>query len=150
MFERFTDRARRALFFARLATSELGGQVIEPEHLLLGVLRAATGPTRDLLSRAGVGIDSMRQQLSARIATGAKVATSVEIPFSDITKRILAAAATEADQLHHAHIGTEHLLLGVLGEPATDAGQLLIEANLSLETVRHDVARWEAGHDSDD
>ena len=150
MFERFTDRAKRALFFARLATSELGGQAIEPEHVLLGVLRAAAGPTRDVLGRAGVGIDSMREQLSARIASGAKVSTSVEIPFSDCAKRILAAAATEADKLGHTHIGTEHLLLGVLGEPATEAGQLLIGADLHLETVRHEIAHSAPGHDSDE
>lgn len=136
MYERFTEQAIRAIFFARHATSELGARNIEPEHLLLGVLRAAVGPTRELLKRAELDVSAVRHDILARVKAAAKVPTSTELPFSSSTKRILAAAATEADQLGHVSVGTEHLLLGILGESETVAAQLLQAASLSLDSAR--------------
>lgn len=144
-FERYTEQARLALFFARFATSKLGGERIEAEHLLDGVLRAATGRTRHVIARSGISIDSMRQRLAAAAVNGAQVSTSAEIPFSDATKRILHAAAAEAELLGHRHIGTEHLLLGILGEPDTRAAQILLAEHFDLDTLRAEVAGLEQG-----
>jgi len=111
VFERYTESARRALFFTRYETSAPGGAAIETEHLLLGLVREAEGITRDLLARANVSLEGLRKEIRSRALPGERVPTSVEIPFSPDTKRILAATAAEAEGLGHHDIGTEHLLL---------------------------------------
>jgi ATP-dependent Clp protease ATP-binding subunit ClpC len=141
MFERFTEQARKALFFARFATSEFEGTAVETEHLLLGVLRAATGLTADLCARGHVSFDSVRRRIPSRPATGPKVSISVEIPFSEGTTRILEAAAAEADRVGHPHICTEHLLVGILCGADTDTAHMLVAEHLRLEAVRQEVAR---------
>jgi len=144
MFDRYTDRARRVLFFARYETSQLGGQFIEAEHLLLGVVREARGVTRGLLTRGGITLEGLRQTISNRRGGDERVSTAVEIPFSEETRRVLAAAAVEADALAHSHIGTEHLLLGLLRESAT-AGQLIKGEDLSLDIARKAVTQAASG-----
>lgn len=144
MFDRYTDLARRALFFARYETSQLGGRFIEAEHLLLGVVREARGVTRELLTRGGIDLDVLRRTIAERRGVDARVSTAVEIPFSEDTRRVLAAAAAEADALAHSHIGPEHLLLGLLRE-STTSGQLIEGEHLSLDIARQCVARATGG-----
>src|SRR5690348_11298597 len=116
MFERYTEAARRTLFFARYETTQLGGLAIETEHILLGLLRDAHGVTRELFSRAGLSYDDVRNEIQKRTGKREKVPTSAEIPFSAETKRVLNHAAADADALSHHDIGPEHLLLGLLRE----------------------------------
>ena len=99
MFERYTERARRALFFARYEASEVGGNEIGTEHLLLGLLGQAKGCTSDFFERAGLRHDALRADLQQRMSGRPRHPTSMEIPFSAETKGILYAAAAEADQL---------------------------------------------------
>ena len=73
MFERYTERARRALFFARYETSALGGVAVETEHLLLGVLRTGKGLSSRLFERAQVSFDSVRREIQMRTPAGEKV-----------------------------------------------------------------------------
>ena len=141
MFERYTERARRALFFARYEASVLGGVALETEHLLLGLLREGKGLTSDLFARAGVRFDSVRSEIQMRVPGGEKVPLSVDIPFSQGTRRILESAAAEAERLGHNYIGTEHLLLGILCTPETVAAQALVGRGLDLEMVRQEIAR---------
>jgi ATP-dependent Clp protease ATP-binding subunit ClpA len=84
MFERYTESARRALFFSRYEASELNRRSIETEHLLLGVLRAGKGVTSRLLTDAKISYEPVRATLQADAAE--KIPTSVEIPFSEETK----------------------------------------------------------------
>jgi ATP-dependent Clp protease ATP-binding subunit ClpC len=113
MFERYTESARRTLFFARYETSMTGGTAIETEHLLLGLLREHKGISARLLSRVPQGVENIRRKLEQRLKSNAsaRVATSVEIPFSEQSKQALQYATEEADRLRHTYIGTEHLLL---------------------------------------
>src|SRR6476661_4123005 len=111
MFERYTEDARRTLFFARHEASELGGPTIEPEHLLLGLVREAR--LADVFPQK---LEHARRSIEEQIAQRERVPESVEIPFSPATKRILTFAADEANALNHSYIGSEHLLLGVLRE----------------------------------
>jgi ATP-dependent Clp protease ATP-binding subunit ClpC len=141
VFERYTERARRALFFARYELSELGGTAIETEHLLLGLLREGKGLTSDLFARAGVHIDRVRREIQMRLPAGEKFPTSVELPFSDHAKRVLRSVAAESERLGHNYIGTEHLLLGILCESDSAAAQILIEGGIDLELVRQEIAR---------
>ena len=141
MFERFTERARRALFFARYESSQFGSPSIETEHLLLGLVRDGSGLTQQLFARSRISLASLRQALEERIAPGDSIPTTVEIPFSEAAKRVLLHAVEEADVLGDRHIGTEHLLLGLLREEGSLAATLLLERGLTLGAAREWFAK---------
>ncbi len=141
MFERYTERARRVLFFARYEASQLGSISIETEHLLLGLIREGKGLTSRIFARSHLSLESIRKEIEGRTVFREKVSTSVEIPFSTETKRVLQHAAEEADRLLHNHIGTEHLLLGILREERSAAASLLSEKGMRLNTAREDIVQ---------
>ena len=120
MFERYTEKARRVIFFARYEASHYGSPYIETEHLLLGLLREDHPLARKVLGSAGPpsepSIESIKRKISDRGMLGKESPTSVDLPLSNESKRVLAYAAEEAERLAHKHIGTEHLLLGLLRE----------------------------------
>ncbi len=139
MFERYTERARRVLFFARYEASQLGSISIETEHLLLGLIREGKGLTSRIFQRSHLSLESIRKDIEGRTVFREKVSTSVEIPFSAETKRVLQYAAEEAERLLHNYIGTEHLLLGLLREERSVAASILIDKGMRLHGVREDI-----------
>ena len=139
MFERYTERARRVLFFARYEASQLGSISIETEHLLLGLIREGKGLTSRIFARSNLSLEHIRKQIVGRTAFREKVSTSVEIPFSGESKRLLQFAAEEADRLLHNYIGTEHLLLGILREERSVAAKILMEKGMRLNSVREHI-----------
>jgi len=139
MFERYTERARRVIFFARYEASQLGSRTIETEHLLLGLIRENNGLTGKLLSRSKIEADSIRTEIQARTEVREKISTSVEIPLSVESKRVLAYAAEEAEKMLHKYIGTEHILLGLLREKKSLASRILVEQGMRLSTAREDL-----------
>src|SRR4051812_16023572 len=141
MFERYTERARRVLFFARYEASQLGSISIETEHLLLGLIREGKGLTSRIFARSHLSLDSIRKEIEGRTVFREKVATSVDIPFSADTKRVLQFAAEEADRLLHTYVGTEHLLLGILREERSVAASILFEKGMRLSSVREDIVQ---------
>ncbi len=141
MFERYTERARRVLFFARYEASQLGSISIETEHLLLGLIREGKGLTSRIFARSHLSLEGIRKDIEGRTVFREKVSTSVEIPFSGETKRVLQYAAEEADRLLHNYIGTEHLLLGILREERSVAATILNEKGMRLNTVREDIVQ---------
>lgn len=140
MFERFTEPARRLLFFARYETSATGALSIESEHMLLGLLREPGPIVGRLLAGTQRSVEQLREEIESRIEFREKVATSVEIPFSEQTKRILSYTALEADGLGHSEIGPEHVLLALLRVPEAGAGAILAGHGLRLEAAREVVA----------
>src|SRR5436190_3582631 len=147
MFERYTEKARRVIFFARYEASQFGAHAIETEHLLLGLMREAKTLTGRFLPRAQLSIESIRKEIEGRTLLREKISTSVELPLAPETKRVLAFAHEESDRLQHRHIGTEHLLLGLLREERSMAAEILYERGLRLNAVRDEIAR-QSGHDS--
>jgi len=140
MFERYTEKARRVIFFARYEASQFGSPYIETEHLLLGLLREDKALTNRFL-RSHASIESIRKQIEGRTPIREKVSTSVDLPLSQECKRVLAYAAEEAERLAHKHIGTEHLLLGLLREDKSFAAEILHERGLRLSTLREELSR---------
>src|SRR5215471_2798486 len=121
MFERYTERARRVLFFARYEAGELGSPSIGTEHLLLGLIREGKGLTSEIFARAHLPLDSIREEIET--SKGPRKGESVEIPFGPETGELLAnLAREEADRLKDHYIGSEHLLLGLLRRERTLAG----------------------------
>ncbi len=142
MFERFTEKARRSIFFARYETSGFGSPYIEAEHLLLGLLRVDKELTKRFLP-SQAAIQSIRRQIEAHASLREKVSTSVDLPLSHECKRALSYGAEEAARLNHQHIGTLHLLLGILREEKTFAAELLREQGLTLDSIREDARKSE-------
>lgn len=138
MFERYTEKAKRTIYFGRHEASEFGSPCIESEHLLLGILREDESlATAFLHSHASV--ESIRKQVEGNTVIRERVPTSVDMPLSTECRRILIYAAEEAEKLSHKFIGTEHLLLGVLREQDCFAANLLRERGVSLEMARQQI-----------
>ena len=101
MFERYTEKARRVIFFARYEASQFGSPYIETEHLLLGLLREDKALTNRFL-RSHASVESIRKQIEGHTTIREKVSTSVDLPLSNECKRVLAYAAEEAERLRRA------------------------------------------------
>src|SRR6476661_8148204 len=140
MFERYTEKARRVIFFARYEASQFGSPYIETEHLLLGLLREDKALTNRFLRGHGE-VEAIRKQVEDHTTVREKVSTSVDLPLSEEAKRVLIHAAEEAERLSHKHIGTEHLLLGLLRGETSFAAEILHERGLRLSQVREEIAR---------
>lgn len=140
MFERYTDRARRVIFFCRYEASHYGSEYIETEHLLLGLLREDKILARRFLHSALTG-ESIRAQIEAHTPPHLRRSTSVDLPLSNECKLVLSCAAEESERLGHKHIGPEHIFLGLLRDVTSFAGQLLKEQGLGMEEVRAELAR---------
>jgi uncharacterized damage-inducible protein DinB len=138
MFERYTEKARRVIFFARYEASQFGSPYIETEHLLLGILREDKAVTNRFL-RSHAAVESIRKQIEDHTTVGEKTSTSVDLPLSNECKRVLAYAAEEAERFSHHNIGTEHLLLGLMREEKCFAAEILRERGLDLATTRDAV-----------
>jgi len=148
MFERYTEKARRVIFFARYEASQFGSPYIETEHLLLGLLRDDKALANRFLRSHPV--ESIRKQIEEHTTIREKVSASVDLPLSHECKRVLAYAAEEAERqrpwrepsarLNNQYIGAEHLLLGLLREEKCFAAQILHERGLQLSTVRQQLS----------
>ena len=138
MFDRYTEKARRVIFFSRYEASEFGSPYIETEHLLLGLLREDRALGNRLLRQADA-VEQVRRKIESSSPRREKISTSVDLPLSNESKRILAYAAEEAERVGHRWIGTEHLLAGVLREERCFATELLKEHGVTLEAVRSDL-----------
>jgi ATP-dependent Clp protease ATP-binding subunit ClpC len=138
MFERYTEKARRVIFFARYEASQFGSKLIETEHLLMGLLREdKTLANRFLHSHTAV--DSIRKQVEDVTPVREKVSTSVDLPLSPASKRILAFGAEESERLGQKHIGPMHLLAGMLREEKCFAAEILAERGVMLSAVREEL-----------
>jgi Clp amino terminal domain, pathogenicity island component/NTF2 fold immunity protein len=140
MFERFTQRARRVIFFARYDASQFGSTSIETEHMLLGILREDPNVISRFTSDPSAS-KRIGAEVSARLPVREKVGTSSDLPLSPECKRIFPNAADEAKKLEHWRIGVEHLLLGILREEKSVASQVLAVHGLELNKVREQLLR---------
>jgi ATP-dependent Clp protease ATP-binding subunit ClpA len=140
VFERYTERARRVIFFGRYEASHFGSKTIETEHFLLGLLREDKNLTSRFV-RNSSPIESIRKEIEGRMTIGEEISTSIDLPLSNECKRILSYANEETERLNHRHIGTEHLLLGILREEKCVAAEILFSRGLRLEAIREELAR---------
>jgi hypothetical protein len=129
MFERYTEKARRVIFFARYEASQYGSRYIESEHLLLGLLREDRALARWFPGEKNVEPD-IRAEIERRITRGERISTSVEVPLTAECKKILNLAAETAERLGHRAVETEHLLIGILRLENSLAAQILIARGL--------------------
>ena len=144
MFERYTEKARRVIFFARHEASEFGGSAIEPHHILLGLFREDQHLIYRFCNLAAATLDDLRDRIRSATGPSEKLSASADMPLSSQSKDVLSCAADESQQLNHRYIGLEHLLLGLLRVEQTAAAEILVEQGVDLSVAR-DQLRGIAG-----
>jgi ATP-dependent Clp protease ATP-binding subunit ClpC len=132
MFERFTDKARRAIYFARYEAGIFASPYIETDHLLLGLLRAS----ETLADRMNISLPAIRKDIAIRTTARETVDTPADLGLSNECKRVLGYAVDEADLLLDKYVGTEHLFLGLLREERCVAAMILHDRGIGLMKAR--------------
>ncbi len=139
MFEKYNEKARRALFFARYEASKLGSRVIESEHILLGILREGEETVNEILRRFQVKPEDIRREIEGERVFVERISSTAELPLSEESKKILAYASHEAESMLHATVGSEHLLIGILRVEGSMAMRILTQHGFDVYTVREEV-----------
>jgi len=141
MFDRFTDRARKVISFAREEAERYNHEHIGTEDLLLGLLVESSGVHAQVLEILGVDLELVRLEVQKLLKPPPHVVTMGQMPFTDGAKKVLLLAMEEARNLGHNYVGTEHLLLGLMCETKGLAAQALANAGLKQEEVREAVLK---------
>ncbi len=139
MFEKYNEKARRALFFARYEASKLGSRVIESEHVLLGVLREGEDIIKEIFSRFNVKPEQVRREVEGDRLFPDRISSSAELPLSEESKKILAYASHEAESMLHQYVGTEHLLIGIMRVESSTAARILSGKGMNVYGVREET-----------
>jgi ATP-dependent Clp protease ATP-binding subunit ClpC len=114
MLDRYTEDARRVIFFARYEASRLGAPILESEHLWLGLLRESKKAVKRLAP--GVTLEAIHERLTRHGLNAQRVSMTVDIPLSDEAKRAIAGAAAEADSRGQKHVTPDYLILALVRE----------------------------------
>ena len=132
----FTDRVRNVFQMAREEAMQLHHEYVGTEHLLLGLMRDGGGVAGAMLANFGVEREAIRQQIVETVREG-KAASSdgPELPYTSRSKKVLELAMLTARERDHPHVGTEHLLLGLLREEKGIAAQVLVHSGVTLGRV---------------
>src|SRR2546428_2167713 len=138
-FDRFNDRAKRVLALAQDEAIRFNHNYIGTEHLLLGLVREGEGVAARALDSLGIELSKVRTAVELTIGRGDSTTSPSEITLSPRTKKVIELAIDEARKLGHSHVGTEHLLLGLVREGEGIASGVLESLGVSLEKVRHQV-----------
>jgi len=138
----FTDRVRKVLQMAREEAARLHHEYVGTEHILLGLIREGEGVAAAVLTNLSVDLDEIQQKIEETVKKGkAAAAPGPDLPYTSRAKKVLELAMTEARELNHSYVGTEHLLLGLLREEKGIAAQVLTDAGVTLEQSRAETLR---------
>src|SRR5438270_3376288 len=134
-FDKFTERARKALHLAQEEAQRLKHNYIGTEHLLLGLISEGDGVAAKVLNNLGVDLDKARSSVESVLGRGNRVVTG-ELGLTPRAKKVIELAVDEARHLHHQYLGTEHLLLGLVREGQGIGARVLESLGVNLERVR--------------
>jgi len=138
-FDRFNDRAKRVLALAQDEAIRFNHNYIGVEHLLLGLVREGEGVAARVLDSLGIDLSKARSSVEVMIGRGKETTSPSEITLSPRTKRVIELAVDEARKLGHSHVGTEHLLLGIVREGQSVGAGVLESMGVNLEQICHQV-----------
>ena len=130
--------ARRVVVLAQEEARRLNHNYIGTEHILLGLIREGEGVAAKALESLGISLGAVREQVEEIIGQGQQL-LSGHFPFTPRAMKVVELAQREAQQLGHNYIGTEHILLGLIGEGEGAAAQVLVSLGAGLERVRQQV-----------
>jgi ATP-dependent Clp protease ATP-binding subunit ClpC len=138
----FTERVRKVLQMAREEAQRLHHEYVGTEHILLGLIREGEGVAAAVLQNLNVDLEEVQQKIEETVKKGkAAQATGPDLPYTSRAKKVLELAMSEARELNHSYVGTEHLLLGLLREEKGIAAQVLTDAGVNLEAARQETLR---------
>ena len=141
LFERFTERARQVVVPALEEARALRHNYIGTEHILLGLMREEEGLAARALKSLDITIERVRAEVVRLFPSSSDRPTTGQIPFTPAAKRVLEHALHEALGLGHEHIGTEHILLGLVGESEDPAAGILFALGADADKVRNETIR---------
>ena len=136
MFERFTDRGRKIIILAREEAERHQNDYLGTEHLVLAILRESDGIALMIIKKMGLSPEQIRLEIERNLPGGGTTVTFGEIPFSPRVKKVIEYGVEEARLLGHNHIGSEHLLLGLLREEEGIGGKVVRSLGANLLTAR--------------
>ncbi|MEE2887395.1 MAG: ATP-dependent Clp protease ATP-binding subunit, partial [Planctomycetota bacterium] len=142
MFDRFTDRAKKVMTFARQEAQKFNHEYIGTEHILLGLVQEGSGVAANVLKNMDIDLEKIRHEVEKIVKTGPSMVTMGQLPFTPRAKKVLELSMEEASALSHNYIGTEHLLLGLIKENEGIAAQVLMNLNVKLDEVREEVLEF--------
>src|SRR6187402_1074724 len=138
----FTERVRKVLAMAREEAERLRHEYVGTEHILLGLIREGEGVAAAVLQNLSVDLDEIQQKIEDTVKKGkASQTTGPDLPYTSRAKTVLELAMSEARELSHSYVGTEHLLLGLLREEKGIAAQVLTDAGVNLDAARAETLR---------
>src|SRR5919107_1723884 len=138
----FTERVRKVLAMAREEAARLHHEYVGTEHILLGLIREGEGVAAAVLQNLSVDLDEIQQKIEDTVKKGkASQTTGPDLPYTSRPKKGLELAMSEARELSHSYVGTEHLLLGLLREEKGIAAQVLTDAGVNLDAARAETLR---------
>src|SRR5690242_21733275 len=138
----FTERVRKVLAMAREEAARLHHEYVGTEHILLGLIREGEGVAATVLQNLSVELDEIQQKIEETVKKGkAAQTTGPDLPYTSRAKKVLELAMSEASELNHSYVGTEHLLLGLLAEGKGIAAGVLDSFGVTLEKARAEVRR---------
>lgn len=140
MYERFTDRARKVMQFANQEAKRFNHDCIGTEHILLGLVKEESGVAANVLKNLDVDLRKIRLEVEKIVQSGPEMVTMDKLPQTPRAKKVIEYSMEEARNLNHNHVGTEHILLGLLREKEGIASHVLTNLGLKLEEVRDSVA----------
>jgi len=142
MFNRFTERARKVIVYAKEEARRFNHDYIGTEHLLLGLVREGEGVAAAVLQKLGLDLETIRIEVEKLVQPGPQTQVLGDIPFTPRSKKALELSAEEARALGHNYIGTEHLLLGLVKEGEGMAYRVLLNLGLDLGKLRNEVMEF--------
>jgi len=147
MWQRFTERARKVVFYAQEEAGRLGENYVSTEHLLLGLVRENDSVAARILDRLGVSLGRIRSEIERQVTRGdGRLGNDMQL--TPRAKRVIDLAYDEARQLNNNYIGTEHLLLGLIREGEGLAGRVLSKLGVDLDRTRREVQSLQEGGDN--
>lgn len=138
----FTERVRKVLAMAREEAARLHHEYVGTEHILLGLIREGEGVAAAVLQNLSIDLDEIQQKIEETVKKGKGAsATGPDLPYTSRAKKVLELAMSEARELNHSYVGTEHLLLGLLREEKGIAAQVLTDSGINLDAARAETLR---------
>src|SRR5687767_7088533 len=137
----FTERTRKVLALSGEEAHRLGHEYVGTEHILLGLIREGEGVAAAALQSLSIDLDELRHRLEGIVKRGGAERRGSDLPYTSRAKKTLEFAMSEARELNHSYVGTEHLLLGLIREEKGIAAQVLADADLTLAAARAETLR---------
>lgn len=139
MFERFTDRARKVMALANQEAQRFNHNYIGTEHILLGIIKEGSGVGANCLKNLGADLKRVRMEVEKLVKSGSQTMTVGKLPHTPRVKKVIEYSIEAAHTLNHHHVGTEHLLLGLLKENEGVAAQVFANLSIDIDDVRHEI-----------